>query len=240
MNALQIAIINRSTFARESMAKLLDEDDRLSVCSHHASVEGALPDILTSEPDVVVLELADARDCRAISTLRAVREDMAVVVSGIPLNEEVIVSCAKAGASGYIPFDATGRDWANAISAAARGHVADAAIAGILNRYVGRRLGEAPTDSWRVSTEVEASANRVGLTARERQILALVDQGLSTKHIARKLGRSPATVKAHIQAVLAKYNVHRRTEAAAIYRKSKDGPNAARIITPSRKDYSRG
>jgi len=82
--------------------------------------------------------------------------------------------------------------------------------------------------SWRVSPEIEASASRVGLTPRERQILALVDQGLSTKSIAKELGRSPATIKSHIQAILAKYNVHRRSEAAAIFRRNlteEDSPN---------------
>ena len=53
------------------------------------------------------------------------------------------------------------------------------------------------------------------LTSREREIVRLIDQGLSNKEIARDLGIEVATVKNHVHNILEKLQVHRRGEAAA-------------------------
>jgi len=57
-----------------------------------------------------------------------------------------------------------------------------------------------------------------GLTGREREILQLVDQGMSNKQIARHLGIEVATAKNHVHNILRKLHVHRRIEASDWYR----------------------
>jgi DNA-binding NarL/FixJ family response regulator len=245
MSELGITIICGSRLAREGVARLLSEEEQLTVRSHHGSLEAALPAIVETQPQVVVIDLELVRNSDAIATLRAVRSELAIVVSGVPLSEETIIACAKAGATSYIRLEATGTDWVNAICAAAVGEVADSAVAGVLNRYVresrkapgfdDRRV--APEESWRATARIEDSAARVGLTPRERQVLDLVDKGLSTKHIARKLDCSPSTIKAHIHAILTKYNVHRRSEAAALFRKT-EPHSSEKAEPPPRKNYA--
>ena len=56
------------------------------------------------------------------------------------------------------------------------------------------------------------------LTLRERQILSLVEQGLTNKEIARQLGIELATVKNHVHSILEKLDVRRRGEAAAVFK----------------------
>ena len=56
---------------------------------------------------------------------------------------------------------------------------------------------------------------RAQLTSREREIVGLIDRGLSNKEIARDLGIEVATVKNHVHNILEKLQVHRRGEAAA-------------------------
>ena len=240
-------IISRSRFAREGVVRLLNQNEQLDVRSHHDTFESALPAIVELVPDVVILDVSDSRDIHSIGAIRAVRSQIAVVASGLDGDEGKIISCSQAGAAGYIREDATGEDWAAAIDAASKGRIADTVVGGILNRYVAntldttnesQRAGTHP-DTWRAPPEVERSAARVGLTKRERQVLALVDKGLSTKQIARQLQRSPATIKAHIQAVLAKYHVHRRSEAAAIFRNSADAKEVMTGTEGRQKDYSR-
>jgi DNA-binding NarL/FixJ family response regulator len=61
------------------------------------------------------------------------------------------------------------------------------------------------------STTAPAARN---LTKREREILALVAEGLSNREIADRLVLSPETVKSHVAAILEKLNVSDRTQAA--------------------------
>jgi DNA-binding NarL/FixJ family response regulator len=246
VKALRVTIVSRSRFAREGIARLLNQNEQLDVCSHHDSLEFALPAIVEHAPNVVVIDVSDAGDIDSIGAIRAVNRKITVVVSGLDGDDQRIVSCARAGAGGYIREQASGDDWAIAIRAATKGEIADTTIGGILNRYVADTAGNFTSpqnpathpESWRAPPEVEMSAARVGLTKRERQILALVDKGLSTKQIAKQLQRSPATVKAHIQAVLTKYHVHRRSEAAALFRNSQDAKKLPTDTLSRRKDYT--
>ena len=59
-----------------------------------------------------------------------------------------------------------------------------------------------------------AESDLARLTRREREVLALIRGGLTNKAIARELGISPGTVKAHVEKVIAKLGVSDRTQAA--------------------------
>jgi DNA-binding NarL/FixJ family response regulator len=67
------------------------------------------------------------------------------------------------------------------------------------------------------------------LTARELEILDLIDQGLSNKEIARRLTIELSTVKNHVHNILEKLNVSRRSEAAARARAEREPPVAREI-----------
>ena len=69
-------------------------------------------------------------------------------------------------------------------------------------------------------------AGRTGLTAREREVLALLAEGLSDKQIARRLTISTHTVAKHVSSVLAKLGAHNRAHAVAKYRPPKSGKSA--------------
>jgi two-component system nitrate/nitrite response regulator NarL len=67
------------------------------------------------------------------------------------------------------------------------------------------------------------------LTVREREILGLIDDGMSNKEIARKLCIEVRTVKNHVHNLLEKLSVHRRGEAAALLR-GRGEPYAGRVL----------
>jgi len=228
---IQLLMVSRSRLAREGLVQLLREFDHIAVCAAHALIEQAIPTILADQPDIVVVDVSDGDHSASISTFRSLGIKSFIVVYGVCVDIESVIPYARAGVSGYVRSDASRTEWDCALRSVLQGHVSDPVIAGILNRYIASQLAEpvAPgilpgTDrAWSVKPAVGRSAARVGLTPREQQVLSLVDEGLSTKRIARRLHCSPSTVKAHVASILTKYQVHRRAEAAAIFRKSKLG-----------------
>lgn len=102
----------------------------------------------------------------------------------------------------YLPREASGEALAQAVRAVAAGLVAiDPAL-------VSRVLLATPT-----GRSPDASEAGEDLTAREREVLALVAAGFANKEIARKLGISEHTVKFHVAAILGKLGAASRTEA---------------------------
>ncbi|HEX7241600.1 MAG TPA: response regulator transcription factor, partial [Longimicrobiaceae bacterium] len=122
--------------------------------------------------------------------------------------EDVVLACAEAGVSGYVSRGASLDDLVGALRSVARGElVCSPHIAGSLFRRVAA-----------LSERREASPAAV-LTPREREILGLIDQGLSNKEISRRLRIELSTVKNHVHNLLEKLQVSRRGAAAACLRR---------------------
>jgi len=115
--------------------------------------------------------------------------------------KDLVESALKAGAIGYLLKDATAEKLIDAIRSAAAGKPALSAEAAQVLIDAAR----APAD--------ELGFN---LTAREREVLALMAEGLNNKQIAEKLVISTSTSKFHVSSILSKLAVTSRTEAVAL------------------------
>ena len=132
---------------------------------------------------------------------------VAVLVLTIVAEQERVLDAVRAGACGYLLKDAELDEIVAAIHAAARGHSAIAPrVAGALVSHV-RRTAEAPPDA--------SPAGWKALSAREREVLALLTGGYDNATIGRRLYLSPSTVKNHVSRLLDKLNVDNRVQAAA-------------------------
>jgi DNA-binding NarL/FixJ family response regulator len=109
-----------------------------------------------------------------------------------------VLAALEAGAAGYLHPEAGAEELARGVRAAARGESAEAL------RAVLALVGEPPGHP----------AEPAELTRRERQVLALVGGGLANKQIARRLGISEKTVKAHLGRAFQRIGVGDRTQAA--------------------------
>lgn len=146
-------------------------------------------------PDVVLMDLV-MRDQDGIATTRQIRERFpsvrVVVLTGFGENQRIRAALA-AGAVGYVLKDSDVDEIAQAIRSAAEGSVH-------LDEIVERTLGsEHPAEP---------------LTAREREVLGLVAQGMSNRLVARTLTLSERTVQTHLTSIMRKLGLSSRTEAA--------------------------
>jgi len=163
--------------------------------------------VAATRPDVVVLDLgrqALGPEAGAAETIRAVAaapSAPAIVVLADQADGAARADLRRAGARGVLPRTAAPGEIAAAIEAVAAGLVV------LHPDVVGPRAARSPA---------EPAAPADPVTAREREILAMLAEGLGNKAIAARLGISTHTVKFHVAAILQKLGAKSRAEAVTI------------------------
>jgi two-component system, NarL family, nitrate/nitrite response regulator NarL len=219
---VRVFVLSPVRIYREGLAHVVGEEPGIRVAGSAPSLEEAVPLLGATLIDVVLLDVSMDRPYVALR--RLTRQDgLRVVVFGVLDLEQEILACAEAGFAGYVTRDGTVAELVQTIRAAARGefscppHIAGGLV---------RRLAVLATDS-------RQPAWQPRLTVRERQIVQLIDQGLSNKEIARLLTIQVATVKNHVHNILEKLGVRRRADVAATVR-PRQAPDAGRELAGAR------
>ena len=131
----------------------------------------------------------------------------------MPNHESEILAVAEAGIAGFVTSDASVAELVAAIESVARG---EALCTPSVTAALMRRLASLAR-SWAEADPIEP------LTAREREILELIDEGLSNKQIAQRLRIELPTVKNHVHRILGKLGVHRRARPPRCARGTRQG-----------------
>jgi DNA-binding NarL/FixJ family response regulator len=181
------------------MKLYLATDSSIEVVGEAKNGQEALTQVEKLEPDVVIMDLLmPVMD--GISAIREIKKhfpEVEIVAVTSVLEDKKVVDAVQAGAMGYLLKDTDAAALSEAIHAASRGEV---------------RLH--PEAAKRLMREVRTPDMRESLTPRETEILKLLAQGHSNKHIARETGVEERTVKAHVSSILAKLGLSSRTQAA--------------------------
>lgn len=194
---------------REGLAAALVREHGFTVAGTASTAADAAAALRAGAADVVLLDTLTRDAEREIRTIRAANAEAKVVALGVPDEDERVIAWAEAGVASYLRREASLGELAEALERLARGEaVCSPRIAATLLRRVATLAGARP-------------ANRAAgtLTSREREIVALIDEGLSNKEIARRLVIEVATVKNHVHNILEKLRVGTRGEAAAVVRR---------------------
>jgi DNA-binding NarL/FixJ family response regulator len=202
-----VLIISKVRFLREALAEILARDTALSICGLPADLDAALNMTFKRQPDVVILDAAFPNGTEAVCRIREVAPLAEVIVFAVEEVEDSVIAWAEVGVAGYIPSSAAPADVNAMITDIMRGEqsCSGRVAAGLLRRISTATLPGA-------GRSVAPSITRI--TARERQIIELVEAGLSNKEIARGLNIGVGTTKSHIHNVLGKLGLNRRGQLA--------------------------
>lgn len=207
---IRVLIVAEIRLYREGLAAMLRaESEGIEVVATAAGADDAVRALRELAPDIVLLDMAPD-NAWLVRALDAAVPGTRVVALAVPESESEVLACAEAGVTGFVTRDASVEDVAAAVESAARGEVlaSPRMVATLFERIATLALERSP----------ESIESR--LTARELEILNLIDQGLSNKEIARRLTIELSTVKNHVHNIFEKLNVSRRSEAAARRRES--------------------
>lgn len=201
-----VLIVSPVRVFREGLARSLGQEDGVRVLGTAGSSGEALRRVAELGPDVVLVDTSARGGIAAACAVSRAGGDARVVALGFSQDEADVLTCAEAGVSAFVEREATLEDVVAATAAVVRGETAcTPQVAAMLLR----RVAEAARRS------AARSADAGQLTARERQVVALIDEGLSNKEIAARLSIELSTVKNHVHNVLEKLGANGRTEAAA-------------------------
>jgi DNA-binding NarL/FixJ family response regulator len=202
---LRIVLAGDIRLYRDGVALHLARDGRYSVVGVAGDRTELMRRVREERPEIVVIDVAMAESLEAVRELARESPESRVVALTVPELEQAVIACAEAGIAGYVLRDGSLDDLVRAIESAARGElIVSPRMAGGLLRHV-RTLA---------ADRVEPPPLEE-LTVREREIVTLIDQGLSNKQIAGRLNIELATVKNHVHRILEKLRVHRRGEIAS-------------------------
>jgi two-component system, NarL family, nitrate/nitrite response regulator NarL len=194
--------------AREAIAKLLAEQDGIDVVGTAASHDSVLARLDVLKPEVVLLDMGRPEAVPVARAISNAAPDSKVVALGLPESEQEVIACAEAGVAGFLAAESSLEDTLATIASAVVGEMlCTPRMAAVLVRRVATLA--AARDPHRDGAQ---------LTARELEIVDLIDRGLSNKEIAQQLHIEVATVKNHVHNILEKLGVRRRSEAAATLR----------------------
>ncbi len=197
----------------------------VAVVDDRASTVRAARDLL---PDALLIDMAMAESLTTVRELREEAPAVRVIALTVPEVERAVIACAEAGIAGYVPRNGSLEDLDAAVECAVRNEsIVSPSIAASLMR----RVAALAADRNGPATE--------SLTAREVDIVRLIDQGCSNKQIAARLSIELSTVKNHVHNVLEKLGVQRRSEAAARLRRAAVAAPPSFSLDSSREELAR-
>jgi DNA-binding NarL/FixJ family response regulator len=205
--AVRVLLADDHRLMREGTAALLGADDRIDVVGLASDGREALALAERRRPDVVLLDL-NMPVLGGLETCARLREGGAdapeVLMLTVSEEEPDLYAALRVGAAGYLTKDVPPAELIEAVLAVARGEPRIApAMASRMLAELGRAGQVAPPDPLE------------RLSERERDVLALLAEGLRNREIAERLVISEATVKTHVRHVLEKLRFRNRAEAAA-------------------------
>ncbi len=222
-DAANIVVVNGIKSVREYIVQALSDSPNLTVSHSFSNPFEAVSVLGELQVDAVLLDVTNSNDKEWISQIRSVSSSTAVIVWGVPLIEDEVISYAKCGASGYVTSEDAASQMIETVSAALHGELSNPRIAALLNKHIYEifKSGSAspePEIRRRLKPATESIRNSAKLTSREVDVVKLIDKGFSNKEIARELYVELSTVKNHVHSILRKLRVSRRIMAAAEYR----------------------
>ncbi|MEV1113668.1 response regulator transcription factor [Actinosynnema sp. NPDC049800] len=207
---IRVLLADDEAMVRAGVRAILDTDPGIEVVAEAVDGREAVELTRAHQPDVVLLDIRMPRldGLAAAAELRQAMPEVAVVMLTTFDEDEYVARALGEGANGFLLKAADPRELLIGVRAAAEG-------AAYLSPRIAHRV-VADLRGGRLTRYDQARKRVDALTGREREVLALVGEGLSNQDIARCLTVAEGTVKAHVSAILQRLEVTNRVQAAIL------------------------
>jgi DNA-binding NarL/FixJ family response regulator len=227
---IRVLLADDQALIRAGFRVLLEAAGDVEVIGEAVNGEQAVALARAERPDVILMDIRMPEVDGLESTRRIAADcdlaDVKVVILTTFETDDYVYQALRAGASGFLVKDAEPEDLIRAVRVVARGEA-------LLSPSVTRRLiatfaSRSPTAGPSIAPRVSGARQRAGedrprpgrdlsrITEREREVLALVAEGLSNDEIATRLYLSPLTTKTHVSHIMTKLDARDRAQLVVI------------------------
>jgi NarL family two-component system response regulator LiaR len=200
-------LVDDHTMVRRGLATFLKAFDDLQLAGEAENGEAAIQLCAEILPDVILMDMVmpDMDGAAATRLIRQQFPQVQVLALTSFKEGDLVKKALEAGAIGYLLKDVSADELAGAIRAA----------------HAGRATLSPEAAQALVETANQPAAPGLDLTEREREVLALMVEGLNNTQIAGRLTVSSSTIKSHVSNILSKLGVASRTEAVSLALRSR-------------------
>jgi DNA-binding NarL/FixJ family response regulator len=207
---IRVLLADDQALVRGGFRALLDSEDDIEVAGEAADGAQAVDQALALRPDVVLMDIRMPGTDGLEATRRIGQDERLAATKVIILTtfdlDEYVFEALRVGASGFLVKDTEPAELVQAVRVVAAG---DALLSpGVTRRLIAEFAAR--------SRQPHASTELDVLTEREREIVALVGEGLSNDEIAARLVVSPATAKTHVSRAMIKLGVRDRAQLVVV------------------------
>lgn len=233
MKTIELLVVDDHTLFRRGLVALLSQDGRFDVAGEAGDIGEALRCVEQRKPDLILLDnhLPGVLGVDGIATLKEAAPGVRILMLTVSENEDDLATALQAGADGYLLKTVELDSLSESIIKVLDGEsvVSPEMMTKLVAAF--RSKAPLPVNGEGAVTETGRSAGGSAprqddaalalLSAREREVLALIAHGDSNKVIARKLDIAETTVKIHVQHILRKLQLSSRVQAA-VYATGRD------------------
>lgn len=203
---IRVLLVEDHGLMAEGLEALLGRAPDIEVLGVAGTVAAAIKMAESGKPGVIVMDfhLPDGDGAQAAAAIRRQQSGAAIVFVSGDQSEDALLAAVQAGACGFLSKSTVSADVVSAVRRASEGEmlIPSTRLAALLARVQERHRAGAERDRLRAS-----------LTPREREVLALMAQGLRNSEMASELGLGVSTVRSYVQDILEKLDCHSKLEA---------------------------
>src|SRR6056297_1479778 len=207
MGMIRIILADDHKITRDGLRALLERQSDMRVVGEAANGREAVRLAMDLAPDVVVMDISmpELNGIEATRQIRGVLPDTKVIALSMYADRRYVVGMLKAGVSGYLLKNCAFDELVSAIEAVTNNE-----------SFLSPRIADTVMKDYTHILEQDETAGVSALSAREREVLQLVAEGLSTRQIAERIHVSVKTVETHRQQIMKKLNAKSVAELTKI------------------------
>lgn len=198
--SIRIFLADDHQMVRQGLRSLLEAQPAFEVVGECSSGREALDIIPQLCPDVTVLDIM-MPGLSGLEVTRQVQNLTRVVILSMHANEAYVLEALRNGAYAYVLKDSTAADLVQAVQAAAEGH-----------RFMSAPLSERAIEDYLLKAQAAPLDPYDTLTAREREVMQHLAEGLTNNEISTRLFISPRTVEVHRANLMHKLGLHTQAD----------------------------